>query len=203
MNTAKMKDEVLFEHLFGDIHKGHVRTHGVAVLVGSPVLRWFGGHTGTVPHERVVDVDVDRCAVALRLPVAGDGDGVPATDIVTLFIERRRPLVGVAAPVETPLPVERYDFLALLFLGGQLQSGVIGQFVDAKHRRVFPVLHLCFFSHHLNVAIAHPVAFVQAVGLEAENPRFDRSEIDGLPDGVVHDVRELTRGEFRPVVPVR
>ena len=40
------------------------------------------------------------------------------------------------------------------------------------------------------------------IGFEAKDTNLCCRELDGLPDGVVDDVRELARGHLRPVCPV-
>ena len=120
-----MENEILTEHLLGHIDKSDIRAHGVAVVVGRPVARRFGSHAGTVAHEGVVDININRCTVALCLPVARHGDFVPSADVVVLLVKVRRPLVGVPAPVEGPLPIEAHDFLALLLPRRQLQRRMI------------------------------------------------------------------------------
>ena len=131
MNTTKMQNKIVFQHLFGDIYERHIRTYWVAVFVGRPVFWRFAGHAGAVPHERVVDVNINRCSVSLCLPVAGYGDFVPFAHIVVLLIEVGWPLFWLSRPMEKPLSVERDDFLTFLLSRGQLQRGVIGEFVDS------------------------------------------------------------------------
>ena len=46
--------------------------------------------------------------------------------------------------------------------------------------------------YDFNVFKCHAVALCQSVGIEAKDFGLDRREIDGLPNGVVDDVRELT-----------
>ena len=43
---------------------------------------------------------------------------------------------------------------------------------------------------------------MKAIGFKAEHADFGGGELNGLPDGVVHDVGEFARGEFGPVAPV-
>ena len=134
-----MQDEVLRQHLLRHIDKRHIRAHGVTVLVSRPVLRRLGSHPRAIFHEGIVYININRCTVALRLPVAWHSNLAPATDVVVLLVKVRRPLLGVPAPVEQPLAVEAHDFLARLPFRGQLQRGVVRQFVDAEHCGVFPV----------------------------------------------------------------
>ena len=46
---------------------------------------------------------------------------------------------------------------------------------------------------------SHALAFCEAVGIKAEHFCLRGSKLDGLPDGIVDDVRELARGQLRPV----
>ena len=131
VDATEVEDEILREHFLRHIKEPGIRAHGIAVLVGRPVLRRLGGHPRAILHEGIVDVDIDGCAVALRLPVAGHGNLAPLAHVVVLLIEFRRPLVGIAAPMEVPLPVKTDNLLAFLLARGKLQRGVIRQFVDA------------------------------------------------------------------------
>ena len=142
MHPAEMKDEVLAEHLLRNVHKGHIRTDGIAVLVSGPVPGRFGSHARAVPLEGIADVDIDGRAVALRLPVAGNGNRSPAADIIVLPVEVGRTLLRIPAPVEKPLSVQAHDFHALLFPRRQLKCRVIRQLVDSQHGRILPVRNL-------------------------------------------------------------
>ena len=148
MNAAEVQYQVVAEHLFGDVDEGDIRAHRVAVLVGGPVLWRFTRHAGAVAPERILHIGVDGCAVALRLPVSRHLYLVPAAYVIVVALKARRPLLGVAAPMEQPLAVETHYLLALFPFRGQLQRSVIGQFVDAQHMRVLPVgCCLCLSGH--------------------------------------------------------
>ena len=140
MHTAEMQNEILRKHLLGDMHKRHILSHGVTVLVSRPVLRRLSRHARTVLHKRVVDINIDRCAVALCLPVARHRDLPPLTHVIVLAIEVHDPLLRIPAPMELPLSVETHNLLTLLFLRWQLQRRVIRQFVDTQYCRVLPVV---------------------------------------------------------------
>ena len=139
VNPSEMQDKVLSEHLFAHVEGCYIRTHRISVLVCGPVFRRFRGDARPVSHKRVVDIDVDRSAKALGLPVAGHIDIVPSAHVVVLLEEIRRSFLWITAPVETPTSVERHDFFAVLLFRWQLQSGVIRQFVDAEHMWVLPI----------------------------------------------------------------
>ena len=144
MHTAEMQNEILRKHLLGDIDECHILSHGIAVLVGSPVLRRLGSHARTILHKRVVDININRCAVALRLPVAGHRDLPPLTHVIVLAIEVHDSFLRIPAPMELPFSVETHNLLTLLFLRRQLQCRVIRQLVDTQYCRVLPVvIFLC------------------------------------------------------------
>ena len=125
MHTAEMQNEILREHLFGNIDKRHILSHGVAALVGRPVFGWFTSHARTILHKWVVDVNINRCAVALRLPVAGHGDLPPLTHVIVLFVKISRPFFWIPAPMKKPLSIETHNLLTRLLLRWQLQRCVI------------------------------------------------------------------------------
>ena len=110
------------------------------MVVGIPILGRFTSDIWTVAVERILHVDINGFAEALQLPVARHGNLIPLAHIVVLTVEVSRSRFRVFAPMEQPLPVERNDFLTLLLFRGQLQRGVIRQFVDAQHVRVLPVV---------------------------------------------------------------
>ena len=139
MHTAEVEDEILLQLFFGYIDERHIRAHWVAVLIGRPVLRRLGSHAGAVLHKRVVYIDIDRCAIALRLPVAGDGNPSPMTHVVVLAIKILRTFLGIATPVEQPLSVETHNFLTILLTRRKLQRSMIRKFIDAQHSLVLPV----------------------------------------------------------------
>lgn len=53
-----------------------------------------------------------------------------------------------------------------------------------------------------DVGVSHVLALGHAVGLDADYRGFDGVEGDGLPDGIVDDVRKLAAGHLGPVGPV-
>ena len=97
---------MLAEHLVRRVEERDIRPDGIAVLVGSPVFGRLSGHARPVLHKRVVDVDVDRCAVALCLPVSGHVNLIPSADIVVHLIKVGWSLVRVTRPVEPPFAIE-------------------------------------------------------------------------------------------------
>ena len=113
MDSAEVEDEVLRQHLFGHIDKRHIRSHRITVLIGRPVLGWFSSHSGAVLHEGIVYININRCTIALRLPITRHCDLTPLAHIVILFVEVCRPLLRIPAPMEQPLSVETHDLLAL------------------------------------------------------------------------------------------
>ena len=144
MHTAKVQDQILLiQHFLRHFDKRHILSHGVAVLVGRPVLRRLSRHARTVLHKRVVDINIDRCAVALRLPVAGHRDLPPLTHIIVLTIEVHDPLFRIPAPMKQPLSVETHNLLAILLLRRQLQRRMIWQLVDTQYCWVLPIVILC------------------------------------------------------------
>ena len=142
VHAPEVKYQVLAKHVRRDIDIRDIRPHRVAVLVSRPILRRLGGHAGTVPHERVVDVDIDGHTVALQLPVAGHRNAVPTAHIVVLAIEVGGTLFWRLRPMEKPLAVEGHYLLTLFPFRGQLQRGMIRQLARAQHGRVFPVVNL-------------------------------------------------------------
>ena len=87
MDATKVQNQILREHLLRDIDEGHIASHGVAMVVGIPVLRRLSRHAGTVAMERILHVDVDRLAEALQLPVARHLDVIPSAHVKVLTIE--------------------------------------------------------------------------------------------------------------------
>ena len=138
-----MQDEILRKHLLRDIDERHVRTHGVAIFVGRPIIRWFGGHARPITHEWVIDINVYRRTVALRLPVARHGNLAPTADVVVLLIKVRRPLLWIPTPMEQPLSVETHNLLTLFPFRRQLQRRMARQLVDTEHCGILPVSRLC------------------------------------------------------------
>ena len=114
MYAAKMQYQIFAQHIGLDVHKSHVRAYGIAVYVCSPrLVGRFGCYARTVSHKGVIDVDINRRAEALRLPIAGDIDLVPTAHIVILAVKIRRTLIGVFAPMKQPLAIERNNLFAL------------------------------------------------------------------------------------------
>ena len=140
MHTGEMQKQVLLEHLLGYIEKCYIRAYRVAIPVGCPVLWWLGSHAGTVAHKRVVDVYIDRCAVALQLPVAWHSNLIPVAQVVVFSIEVCWTLLRITTPVEQPLSVKTHYLLTLFPLRRKLQRGVIWKFVYAQYRGIFPVV---------------------------------------------------------------
>ena len=87
MYTAKMKDEVLGKHLFRYLNGCHIRTHGIAVVIGIPIFCRLTGDVRAVAVKGVAHVDVDGFAVTLHLPVAWHGDVIPCTHVEVLALE--------------------------------------------------------------------------------------------------------------------
>ena len=56
--------------------------------------------------------------------------------------------------------------------------------------------------YDFDVAKGHAAALGYAVGIESQNSGFDWRKLDGLPDGIIHNVREFARGHLRPMLPV-
>ena len=103
------------------------------------------GDVGRVLGEWVDDVRIDGDTVAMHLPVARHGEGVPLTHIIVGKIEVARPLVWCLDPVELPGAVERLDVGRGPCLSGRLdcwegkQCGMAGFLVATDDLRVFPV----------------------------------------------------------------
>ena len=87
MYTAKMKDEVLGKHLFRHLDGCHIRTHGIAVVIGIPIFCRLTSDVRAVAVKGVAHVDVDGFAVTLHLPVAWHGDVIPCTHVEVLALE--------------------------------------------------------------------------------------------------------------------
>ena len=79
-----------------DLDRAPIRPHRVVVV----------GDEGRVRREGVELVAVDRVAVPLELPVAGDGDLVPPGRVEVHLEEVRRPLIGPGHPVELPSAIQ-------------------------------------------------------------------------------------------------
>ena len=125
MHTSEVQNEILREHLFCDLDKCHILSHWVAVLVGRPVLGRFTRHARTILHKRIVDININWCAVALRLPVARHRDLPPLTHVIVLAIELHDSFLRIPAPSELPFSVETHNLLTLLLFRRQLQRRVI------------------------------------------------------------------------------
>ena len=140
MNAAKMEYEILSHHFGRNVYKSYVRAYGIAVYVCRPrlVLR-LGGNARAIPEKRIIDVDINRHAVALRLPVARHGNLIPLAHVIVLTIEISRSFFGVSAPMEIPFPVEAYNLFTLLPFRRHLQRGMIRQLVDTQHSGILPV----------------------------------------------------------------
>ena len=116
-----MQDEVsIVHHRLRHVNIRHIRAYRVAVLIGCPVLWGLSGHPRAILHKRIVDININRCTVALCLPITRYGNLTPLADIVVLAVEVLRSFLWIAGPMEEPLSVEREDFGALLFLRRQL-----------------------------------------------------------------------------------
>ena len=76
---------------------------------GAPVAagRVLGRDKGRVEGNRVLDVGVVRMAVALELPVRGDGNRVPVRIVEINRLETLRRGLGRRIEVEAPVAVER------------------------------------------------------------------------------------------------
>ena len=142
MYTAEVENQILRKHLLGHVEESDILSYRITVLVSRPVLWRFTGHTGTVALERIIDIGIDRRAITLCLPVAWHLYLPPAAHVIVLTIEIRLSLLRIAAPTKQPLAVKTDDLLTSFPFRGQLQSGVIRQFVDAQHGRVLPVVGL-------------------------------------------------------------
>ena len=146
VDTAEMQNQIFWKHFFCDIDKRHILSHRVAVLVGRPVFRWLCCHTWTILHKRVVDININRYAVTLCLPVAGHRDLPPLTHVIVLTIEVHNPFFRIPAPAEQPLSVETHNLITFFFLRRQLQRRMIRQFVDTQYCRILPVVDLCHWK---------------------------------------------------------
>ena len=158
MYTAEVQDQILRKHLLGHVEVCDILPHRIAVLVGRPVLWRFTGHTGTVALEGILDIGIDRRAIALCLPVAWHLYLPPAAYVIVLTVEVCLSLLRIATPTEQPLAVKTHNLLTLLPLRGQLQGGVIRQFVDTQHSRVLPVAGLCLSCYDFHVTVSHALA---------------------------------------------
>ena len=134
-----MKNQILRAHLFRHVEEGHIRPHGIAVLVCRPVAWRLTRHAGAVALEGVVDIGVDGRAETLCLPISRNLNFVPTAHVEILTVKFGGSFLRIPTPMKLPFAVERYNLLALLPFRRQLQRGVIRQFVDAQHGRVFPI----------------------------------------------------------------
>ena len=153
-----MQDDVLREHIVGGIEEGDVRTYGVSPRVCRPVLWRLTCHVRTVAHKGIIDIYVYRRAVTLCLPVAWHCYLVPLADIVVSGLKTLWTFLGIGRPTEMPLSVERDNLLTLPLERGQLERGVIGQFVDSEHSGILPVTHLLLLAHYLDISEFHPLS---------------------------------------------
>jgi hypothetical protein len=64
------------------------------------------------------------------------------------------------------------------------------------------VMMIILLSYYFKIGKGHTFALSQSVGIQTKNPSFDGFKLDGLPDGVIHNVRELALGYLSPVSPV-
>ena len=142
LHTAEVQDEILIKHLARNSDEGDVRSHRVAMAISIPLERRLARHTRCVLLKGVRRISVDRQAIILHLPIAWNGNEVPLADVVVGTPKLLRPPLWAWRPVEAPLTVERHNFLALLLERRQLQRGMVRQFVDAYHLRIFPIVWL-------------------------------------------------------------
>ena len=118
--------------------------HGDGAAVRADVI-FRHGHVGRVVAELlapgIAHVDVDGVAVAVELPHAGHGDGVPAPVVEVRAPEVGGPGVGMAHPEEFPHAVERHEVFGLLL---DAARGHIGRLVGEEarvHRRAVDGVH--------------------------------------------------------------
>ena len=150
MYTTEVQDKVFVKRLFGYIEESHIRTHRISILVSRPILSWLACNTWSVSNKRIVDVDIDGSAITLRLPVSRNFNFPPVAHVIILLVEVSRSHIWIRAPMEKPFSVEADYLLTLFPFRWQLQCGMIGQFIGAQHRRIFPIMMLCMQldSHH-------------------------------------------------------
>ena len=143
MNTAEVENQMLRKHILSHVEESDILPHRITVLVSRPVLWWFTGNTGTVALEGVFDIRIDRGAIALRLPVARHFYLPPTAHVIVLTVEVNSPFLWIATPTEQPLAVKTDDLLTRLPFRGQLQRGVIRQFINPQYGGILPVADLC------------------------------------------------------------
>jgi len=78
---------------------------------GGAIAAHLIGLVGHARHivgwEGILHIDIERDAIALQLPVAGHGDGLPVRGIIGRLLKADRRVLGCGRPVELPLTVER------------------------------------------------------------------------------------------------
>ena len=79
---------------------------GVALLIGGPLFLGLLGDVGWVNFERVACRYIDRCAVAVHLPVGRNSQRCPRRGIEVGTIEVLNTLIGGLRPPELPVTVE-------------------------------------------------------------------------------------------------
>ena len=138
-----MENQMLRKHLFSHVEESDILSHRITVLVSCPVLWRFTGYTGTVALEGILDIGIDGCAIALCLPVAWHLYLSPTAHVIVLTVEVCLSFLWIATPTEQPLAVKADDLLTRLPFRGQLQRGVIRQFINPQYGGILPVVGLC------------------------------------------------------------
>ena len=134
---------MLRKHLLSHVEECDILSHRITVLVSRPVLWRFTGYTGSVALEGVFDIRIDRCAIPLRLPVAWHFYLPPTAHVVVLTVEVNSSFLRITAPTEQPLAIKTDNLLTRLPFRGQLQRGVIRQFINPQYGGILPVAGLC------------------------------------------------------------
>ncbi len=84
-----------------------IAAYGISLFVCSPVGSWLAHDPGLIRLERIQAVYIDRCAVALDLPVGGHVDVVPSANVVVRAVKILWPVLWRCGEVELPNAIER------------------------------------------------------------------------------------------------
>ena len=146
VDAVEQKIDLAAAPLSGNGELAAVGADRVALIVRRPgVIVGSIGDAREIALERIRDVGVDGGAVALHLPVRGDGNFLPRTHVEIWLVKIYRAKLRALDPVEFPRAVERLQWKkrgpqrAPPFIGKRSERGAPWLLVDSEHVRVFPV----------------------------------------------------------------
>ena len=127
VNTLKVQIGLGSIGVLTVVEVGQVGTAGVLI-----------GDIGGIGGERIVDVGVLVTVVAVVLPDAGDGDGVPGRCVEALLVEQILEVVDALAVLELPVAVQKLKAVGVLTVLHQIvHSGGSGDEVAAIGRGTY------------------------------------------------------------------